>query len=1514
MSFPTYEPSAPDRYPQYLDQRVYQGSSGKVYPLPMIDRIATEPVDRAWDAIHLENRYVRLMILPELGGRIHVGYDKIADYHFFYRNQVIKPALVGLAGPWIAGGVEFNWPQHHRPATYLPTQADIEWGEDDSVTVRCSDHDPLTRMKGMHGVRLRPESSLIELAARLHNRTSERHTFLWWANVAVRVHDEYQSFFPTDVHWVADHARRAISAFPAADRPYYGVDYPGRDADRLDWFKNIPVPTSYMVTSTAEDFFGGYDHAARAGFVHVADRDIAPGKKQWTWGDAPFGDAWIEHLTDEDGPYIELMAGVYTDNQPDFSFIEPGETKVFSQFWFPYQAIGVVHHATTDAAVHLSVEGGVAHVGIAVTAAHAETTVVLDGPAGELGRWTVDLEPGSPWQVELPSATDFGLRIRIGDLLDWTLRAPVMTPEPAVATEPAAPTEIATADELYQVAVHLEQYRHPTRSPEAYLDELLRRDPGDARGNLARGRRLLAAGRYEDALDAADRAIARLTRYNLNPESGAASMLRGHALVRLGRRSEARTAFAKARWNEAQRHAASFELARLDAAAGHDDPALANAEEALRHDADDLRARALQVILLRRLHRWYDAAVVLADTRRLDPLDGLAAFLDRQPLPDDAGLLLDVASDLGSFGEYDHAMGLFERVMALPPTDAGNRAPMAAYRAARLAATAGLDPEPWLTAARGLDRDLTFPAGLDELDALTGALELDPEDAAAHALLGDLLYDTGRRTEALAEWRAATSLAPDPVTLRNTAVAVVNVEHDDESAFDLYRRALDLAPGDARLWYESDQLLKRMGTSAADRLARIPEHALVRDDLAVEVAGLLVDAGRRDEAVALLRSRPFQPWEGGEGRAIAAWERAAGAEVPPPASLGGGPRRRHDAHRDAGRRHGRLLRNLAARAAAVRPPMILHVDPATPPEPLRGHLPLGDGSLSVTSRYLERDGVPFIPVSAEVHFSRMPEDTWAGELAKIRAAGVTVLATYVIWSHHEQVEGDQRWDGRRDLRRFVTLCVEAGLDVMLRIGPYAHAEVRRGGLPDWLLAKDLLPRSNDPAYLREAERWYRGIAAQVSGLPLFGVQVENELYDDAEHLRTLLRLARECGIHAPIWTATAWGGAQLPVDEVLPLYAGYSEAFWIEWDAGYDAASASNFQYTDERDEVGVGADTRDSSLSPSNLDPSRYPYATCELGGGMVSAYHRRPTASADDIAALALTKLGSGSGWQGYYMFHDGTNPGPGLQESQAAGDRSDLPEFSYDFNAPLGVAGDVRPAYGLLRMQHLALATFGDRIAPMVLTAPEPGPVRWAVRSDGTSGFLFVTNRDSQEVLPDHRDVVFEVGILRFPSVDIPAGAYFFWPVNFDWNRHTIDWATVQLVTATEGALVVVATAGIPPRMSVDGVQHDLPAGGETEVGGLRIRVAEPRGWPARDHRGRPACAHRREKFVGRAGGVPAGAALRRSTARAARAARPGDGADRLVGCGPLPAARTAGRRHPRGRLVGRRRQAARRWSGR
>src|SRR3954471_18102489 len=447
---PTYPVQEADPNPMFLEKRVYQGSSGRVYPNPFTDTVALEKKDQTYRAIMLENEYIHLMILPEIGGRIHAGLDKTNGYDFFYHQHVIKPALVGLLGPWISGGVEFNWPQHHRPSTYMPVHASIEEHAGGSRTVWLSEHDPMLRMKGMVGICLSPGKAIIEAKVRLYNRTPLPQTFLWWANVAVRAHDQYQAFFPPDVTFVADHAKRAISSFPIARNTYYGVDYrPGTD---ISWYKNIPVPTSYMVTESKYDFFGGYDHARQAGLVHTSNHRVAPGKKLWTWGNAEFGYAWDRNLTDDDGPYVELMAGAYTDNQPDFSWLQPYETKTFSQYWYPIQQIGPAKNANTQAAVNLEFEAGTARVGVAVTSSRKLRIVLACN-----GRLILDEEttvaPGRPFISVIATdgapAERYKLIAHTPDGEHLITFQPGPQPDsgverrlPNAATEPAEPAEI----------------------------------------------------------------------------------------------------------------------------------------------------------------------------------------------------------------------------------------------------------------------------------------------------------------------------------------------------------------------------------------------------------------------------------------------------------------------------------------------------------------------------------------------------------------------------------------------------------------------------------------------------------------------------------------------------------------------------------------------------------------------------------------------------------------------------------------------------------------------------------------------------------------------------------------------------------------------------------------------------------------------------------------------------------------------------------------------------------------
>jgi len=901
LTIDTYMPDDADRYPAFLESRVYQGSSGRVYPLPFHERISPTKAPRDWDAIHLENTWVRLVVLPELGGRIHVGLDKTNGYDFFYRNNVIKPALVGLAGPWISGGVEFNWPQHHRPGTFLPTDSCIEHEDDGSVTVWCSDHDPFARMKGMHGIRLRPDSTVIELRARLFNRTDDVQTFLWWANVAARASDDYQSFFPTDARAVADHAKRAVTAFPQADRPYYGVNYPARvdgkhpDADRLDWYRNIPVPTSYMCLGTDDDFFGGYDHGVQAGFVHWADHRVAPGKKQWTWGNGPFGWAWDANLTDTDGPYVELMAGVFTDNQPDFAFLAPGETKVFSQYWYPIQGIGAVHQATLEAAVRLDVaeteaNGTATRIAVAVTRERLGLELrLLDREQAILWCRTVDAGPGAPsiTLVTLEGAyasTDLTLVVTHNgrELIRWKhheVPQNVMVPEPA--TEPKSPHEMGTIEELYLTGLHLEQYRHATRSPEPYWLEALNRDPGDSRSNIALAARRYRSARYADAEVLLRRAIERQTALNPNPYDGEAYFRLGQVLARTGRDEGAYDAYGKAAWNYAWHAAAHLAMARLDAAQGRNEVALAHALAVLAQDVEQLQARNIAVVVLRRLDRISEAAELLNGTLAIDPLDFWARDLAREGSSADAPTGLDIALEYASVGEHEQALRLLTMVAGLETVPGQVEvAPLAHYHRADILLRGGdaHGADAALVAARAANATYCLASRLDDADMLARTCKSHPEDARAWALLGHWLYFQRRYSDAIEAWSNSVARdAEDPVVWRNLAVAAFNALDDPYLAAAHYAHALELAPDDARLLYESDQLAKRTGAAPAARLARLqaqPDVVSRRDDLTIELVELLTAGGEAGRALEILRDRAFQPWEGGEGQVLGAWDEA----------------------------------------------------------------------------------------------------------------------------------------------------------------------------------------------------------------------------------------------------------------------------------------------------------------------------------------------------------------------------------------------------------------------------------------------------------------------------------------------------------------------------------------------------------------------------------------------------------------------------------------------------------------
>lgn len=620
---PTYEVGKPEKNPIFLEKRVYQGSSGVVYPYPVIESISDEKKDKAYNAVFIENEYIKVMILPELGGRVQMAYDKIKNRHFIYYNHVIKPALVGLAGPWISGGIEFNWPQHHRPSTFMPVDCTIEENADGSVTVWVSEMERMFHQKGMAGFTLRPGHAYLEIKGVLYNRTDVPQTFLWWANPAVAVNDHYQSVFPPDINAVFDHGKRAVSSFPIATGTYYKMDYSaGVDISN---YKNIKVPTSYMAVNSRFDFEGGYENDTHAGMLHVANHHVSPGKKQWTWGNGDFGRAWDRNLTDEDGPYIELMAGVYTGNQPDFTWLQPYEEKSFTQYFLPYRELGIVKNATKDLLMNIDPEGnGKVHFRIFATS-RQEVRVTLKREDGkvyydrqvtvtpeQLLDETADTEGESFGRLCL-SVTSKGREV-----LYWHAEPDEVKPVPDAAEAALLPEDIKTTEQLYLTGLHLEQYRHATYNPVDYYEEALRRDPMDVRNNNALGLWYIRKGRFDKAEQYLRTAVKVLQKRNPNPYDGEPIYNLGLALKYQGRIGEAYSRFYKSTWNGAWQDAGYFACAQISVMQGRWEDALYETDRSLIRNWHNHKARALKTTVLRRTGRKEEALRLIGESLAID--------------------------------------------------------------------------------------------------------------------------------------------------------------------------------------------------------------------------------------------------------------------------------------------------------------------------------------------------------------------------------------------------------------------------------------------------------------------------------------------------------------------------------------------------------------------------------------------------------------------------------------------------------------------------------------------------------------------------------------------------------------------------------------------------------------------------------------------------------------------------------------------------------------------------------
>jgi tetratricopeptide (TPR) repeat protein len=873
MTIPTYCPPEPFEMPMYSEFRQHQGSTGYAYPNRVTQGVERRKLtDVEYDVVRLENEYIRIIILPALGGRILEGYDKKNDYHFLYRHSRIKPVLVGNYGSWISGGMEWNYPFHHRPSTFLPVDYTLETLEDGTVICWLSEASISPgqyRIKGMVGVTLRPDASYFETKVQLANRTEMEHPFMWWENAGIHVNDDYQLFFPQDVRYVHHHYDRHHATFPI-HKGWYAVENHPEPHD-ISIHKNTIKGNSYFAGPSKYDFFGGYDHRMQCGIIHIGNHHISPGKKMFQWALEDLGDAWNANLTDLDGEHAELMAGSFADDQPDFSWLAPFETKCFSQYWYPIHRIGTPQFATIHGAVAIDRERR--KVRLITTQVQQDATLLVKCGERIVLRKEVSIAPAQCEEFDADlNAQKFHVSFTAADgtvLLAYTEDIPDVIRIPKDNPGLATPHELTTAQEITIAGRHVEQYRDPLWKKEEYYKVALERDPDYIPALIGMAGVCYESALYQEGLRYLKRAEAVQNAYSSNPSDGTISYLKGLCWFALHKPDEAYDAFYKSTWSHNVISYAMTFISAIDGQRGDFDKMKEHAERATKREADHPIAGSYAAIACWRLGNTQSAIERLENILRRDKLDHLARYLHAvisgsslehffsAMNSNPSQTCLDVAFDLVNAGQVDEAIALLEGLKH--HRDAST---MALYTLAYLQEAAGASEKAAENrrTASGICIVDTFPYRQVEIEVLRAALNADQQDANAANLLGCILYDKKQHQRAAEAWEAA--IAADSgyyMPYRNLAIAKYSYLGQRKQALPLLRKALELKPKDDLLVKEINYVMAKLGVNAQERLNFIlinrPDEP--SDHLTWELADAYSNTLNFDKALETLANHEF---------------------------------------------------------------------------------------------------------------------------------------------------------------------------------------------------------------------------------------------------------------------------------------------------------------------------------------------------------------------------------------------------------------------------------------------------------------------------------------------------------------------------------------------------------------------------------------------------------------------------------------------------------------------------------
>ncbi|MBQ4154197.1 MAG: DUF5107 domain-containing protein [Clostridia bacterium] len=870
LTIPTYPEPAAESLPMFAENRVHQRSSGRPYPNKIVLKVDREHrEDKEYTVVRLENEYLCLYILPEIGGRVYAAKDKTTGYDFFYKQHVIKPALIGALGSWVSGGIEFNWPFHHRASGYLPCDFHLETCEDGSAICWLSEHDPIDRMKGMVGIVLKPGEAKFETRMRLYNRTPVQKSFLWWENAAVPVNEDYRIFFPKDVTYVNFHYLKSRTTYPIAGNCVFnGIDMM-KDTVDISWHKNTKQATSYFASASKYDFFGGYDYGKDCGVVHIGNHHISPGKKMFTWAYCQLAKSWENALTDTDGQYAELMAGSYSDNQPNFAWLQPYETKEFSQHWYPITKIGCPVFANLNGAFNLERDGekAVLKVQSTIEFKNAEITV-LDGEK-VLFTANADLNPCEPVQFDINFVPEF-VTVKVvangRTVLNYTEEKPDNFKMPDVIEDTPSAESLDSVQQLYLAGVHVDQYRDPAIYPDGYWLEALKKDPKHIPTLIAMARYSYRLNRFEEAKGYIERAIKELCFLNTRTESGEAYYVAGLINQAMGNSDEAYDYFYKAAWVGTEYDKAMTRIAMIDLKRKDFDAAIHHTKEALSKNVDNALAVAMRAIAFKKLGEEQKAAELCQRFLSGDPLSHTVRFVTFgddmteffAPMDSSASqTTLDIVWDLAEMGLYEEIVHVLNELIRVRKDEA---TAIVYYTLAYFENLLGMENK---NVAFGdvAEIGFTFPARAGEIDVLKFAAT-----PKANFLLGCLHYAARNIDEAEVCWNNAKDYEDKAAVLRNLAMLTFNYRADKEVALPMMLKAVELAPDSEELVYETVILMDKTAYPADKKVEFIKAHMdiITRDDILTELAKAHNQNGDPDAALEVLLNHDFVPCEGGE--------------------------------------------------------------------------------------------------------------------------------------------------------------------------------------------------------------------------------------------------------------------------------------------------------------------------------------------------------------------------------------------------------------------------------------------------------------------------------------------------------------------------------------------------------------------------------------------------------------------------------------------------------------------------